>query len=280
VRGRSSFQYHTVHKQVDAVQVYEQTIDAFRPQIVIVRQAANVLDLLEYFARTKRPSSLAEVSATLGWPRSSTFNLLTTLAQRGFLYEPRPRAGYYPSIKWMSLLQGIAETQQLPEELCQAVDEVARNTGETVAIAAPAGANAVLVHVVESPELIRFSAQIGYQMPIHTTAGGRALLAQYSARERASVLKKAKFLEYAHRSLTSIEQVELELKRAAARGWHENIEGYSADMVGVALPVQLKDRPLAIVVGGPLHRMRRRTDQIATTLRRALKRYLTSVTVK
>lgn len=53
-----------------------------------VKQAANVLDLLEFFARHKRPATLAEVAKAMEWPRSSTFNLLGTLASRGFLYEP------------------------------------------------------------------------------------------------------------------------------------------------------------------------------------------------
>ena len=67
---------------------------------MIVRQAANVLEILEYFARTKRPATLAELASHFGWPRSSTFNLLTTLTEKGYLYEPRPRAGYYPTPRW------------------------------------------------------------------------------------------------------------------------------------------------------------------------------------
>jgi IclR family acetate operon transcriptional repressor len=239
---------------------------------MIVRQAANVLDLLEYFARVKNPSTLATVSAAMGWPRSSTFNLLTTLAQRGFLYEPRPRAGFYPSPRWISLLQGIAETELLPEDLCKAVDEVAKATGETVAITAPAGTNAVFLYIVESPAVIRFSAEVGYQVPIHATSSGRALLAQYSSLERASVLRKVRFDKYPSRSLTSAEQVEAEIKRAATRGWHENIGGHTADLTGVALPVGLPDRRLSIVVGGPTRRMRQRIPQIATILKRVLKR--------
>ena len=62
-----------------------------------VHQAAKILDLLEYFARTQKPATLAQLSQDLGWPRSSTFSLLQALAERGFLYEPRARAGYYPS---------------------------------------------------------------------------------------------------------------------------------------------------------------------------------------
>ncbi len=241
---------------------------------MIVRQAANVLDLLEYFAKTRKPANLAEISAALGWPRSSTFNLLTTLAQRGFLYEPRPRAGYYPTSRWMSLLQHIAEAQLLPDELRRAVDEVASATGETTAIAAPAGANAVLLYVVESEAVVRFTAEVGYQLPIHATSAGRALLAQYSASERMSLLKKIRFEKYADRSVMNAKDVEAEIKRAVTRGWHENIEGYATDLVGVAMPIALPDRYLSIVVGGPSNRMRPRIPQIAATLKRELKRHM------
>jgi IclR family acetate operon transcriptional repressor len=238
---------------------------------MIVRQAAHVLDLLEYFVESKAPANLAEVSAAMGWPRSSTFNLLSTLAQRGFLYEPRPRGGYYPSPKWLSLLQVIADTELLPADLRTAVEDVASATGETVAVVAPAGTNVVFLYVIESSAAVRFSVQIGDQMPMQSTACGRALLAQYSARERQLLLKRIKF-DKQSRSVASADQVEMEIKRALMRGWHENVGGYAADLSGVALPVGLLARRLSLVVAGPTQRIRPRIPQLAALLKRALKR--------
>src|SRR5579864_678366 len=110
---------------------------------MIVRQAAYVLDVLEYFAQSKRPATLAEVADHFGWPRSSTFNLLTTLSEKGYLYEPRPRAGYYPTPKWLAMARMIAEVEPLPAWTHVLVVELSAQTGETVAIAAPAGTMAV-----------------------------------------------------------------------------------------------------------------------------------------
>lgn len=242
---------------------------------MIVRQAENVLQLLEHFAKVKQPLSLADIAEAMEWPRSSTFNLLTTLEHHGFLYQPRPRKGYYPTPRWMSLLKGISETELLPDEICRATQDVASETGETAAVAAPAGTNAVLLYVVESAAPVRFSAEVGYQVPIHATSTGRALLAQYTSSERASVLKKVNFVKYSHRSLMSADQVEAEIKRAVKRGWHENIEGHSVDLIGVAMPVALPDRCLSLVVGGPSSRMRQRVPQIAAILKRQLQRHLT-----
>jgi IclR family acetate operon transcriptional repressor len=239
---------------------------------MIVRQAANVLDLLEYFAKTRRAASMAELSSSLGWPRSSTFNVLTTLAQRGYLYEPRPHV-FYPTPRWMSVLQSICEAEVLPEVLCTAVDNLAVETGETVAVAGSVGVNSIYLYVAESAATIRYSAPVGTQMPIHATAVGRALLAQYSPAERLSLLKKVSvFEQYPNRwAPRNAEDVEADIKRAVTRGWHENVGGMSTDHTGIAIPAALVGRRLAIVVAGPTGRMRKRVAEIAASIRRAIK---------
>lgn len=240
---------------------------------MIVRQAANVLDLLEYFAQVKKASNLAEISAALDWPRSSTFNLLTTLAQRGFLYEPKPRGGYYPTPRWSALLKQITEADLLPEALCSAVDEIAEATGETVAIAAPSGTQAVFLYVVESQSSVRFAAHVGHQVPIHATASGRALLEQFTPREREALLKKVAFEKYTRQSLTTTAAVQAEIRRAVARGWHENVEGHASDLIGIALPVTFGERRLALLVGGPTSRLQKKIAQTAAIIKKMIKRH-------
>jgi IclR family transcriptional regulator, acetate operon repressor len=160
---------------------------------MIVRQAANVLDLLEFFVRRRQPATLSEIADSLGWPRSSTFNLIQTLVDRGYLYEPRPRSGYYPSPRWLSLAQHVAAAEPLPEFAPALVGELSAETGETAAIGAPAGINAIFVDVHESPAVVRYFAQVGHRLPIHATSTGRALLAQYTREERFALYRRVKF---------------------------------------------------------------------------------------
>jgi len=81
---------------------------------MIVRQAANVLEIMEFFAQVRKPATLAEIADHFGWPRSSTFNLLATLSEKGYLYEPRPRAGFYPTPRWLAMARMISEVEPLP----------------------------------------------------------------------------------------------------------------------------------------------------------------------
>ncbi|QCI65297.1 IclR family transcriptional regulator [Phreatobacter stygius] len=240
---------------------------------MLVKQAANVLEILEYFAKRRRPATLSEVADELGWPRSSAFNLLGTLADKGFLYEPRTRGGYYPSPRWLSLVQTIADAEPLPEAAYSLVAEIAEETGETTAIGAPAGTSALFIHVVESNSPIRYFAQVGHKLPIHASSTGRAILAQYSRDERYALYRKISFQQYSETTPTSMEAVEAELRRSAERGWHQSLADFSPDLVGVALPLPIQSRRLSLVVAGPMFRCRDRIPETAAALQRAVRRF-------
>jgi IclR family acetate operon transcriptional repressor len=240
---------------------------------MIVRQAAYVLDIFEYFARTQKPATLADVADHFGWPRSSTFNLLTTLAEKGYLYEPRPRAGFYPTPRWMAMARPIAEAEPLPRWTHALITELSAATGETAAIVAPAGVMAVFVDVVESSAPIRYFAQIGHRVPIHAASSGRALLLQYSKEERDALYRKIDFTSYGPTTPVSSEAVELELCQSIARGYCQSFADYSRDLAGVALPLPFGERSLAAVVAGPEFRMRAGITEIAAVMRRAIEAY-------
>ena len=238
-----------------------------------VKQAANVLELLEFFARRQRPATLAELSDELGWPRSSTFNLIGTLADKGYLYEPRPRAGYYPTPRWLVLAREVSEVEPLPAWSRALITSLSSETGETVAIAAPAGVMAVFIDVIESSAAIRYFAHIGHRVPIHATSSGRALLLQYSQDERDSLYRKIEFKQYNPSTPISIDAVEAELSKSVERGYCQSFADYSRDLAGVAVPLPIGERRLSVVVAGPEFRIGDRTAEIAATLKQSVERF-------
>lgn len=240
---------------------------------MLVKQAANVLELLEYFARRKRPATLAEISDDLGWPRSSTFNLVGTLVEKGWLYESRARSGYYPSPRWLTLARTVADAAPLPDAAYALVSEIAEQTGETTAIAALAGTFAMFLHVEESGQSVRYFAQVGDRVPVHASSVGRAILAQHSPEERRAIYRKIKFEPFSDTTPMSVAAIETELKLAAERGYHQSSSEYIADLAGVALSLPIGPRQLSIVVAGPTSRCLERRPLTAATMQRALHRF-------
>jgi DNA-binding IclR family transcriptional regulator len=232
-----------------------------------VKPVSNLLALLEFFAQRQRPATLAEIAEHFAWPRSSTHNLLMTLLGKGYLYEPLARKGYYPSSLWQGVVGAIERAAPLPAAAQSLLDAVAQRTQETAVLAAISAAHALFLAVVESPHAVRYTAQIGKRVPLHATATGRALLAQMPAADRAALLRKADFARYTATTLMSVQAVEDEIARSLHRGWFEGAAEYSQDLGGLALPLQIQGRQLALLLAGPMSRMQGKQAQMAAILR-------------
>jgi len=241
---------------------------------VNVKQAANVLELIEFFAQHRRPATLAEVSKHFDWPRSSTFNLLGTLASRGYLYEPRARGGYYPSPKWLTLLQQIERAEPIPEQFSALLRTLAERTGETAVLAATSGPYAVFVDAVESSHAIRYTASPGKLVPLHVTATGRALLSMLSPADRTSVLRRATFERYTPTTLMSVAAVEKEIQRSLQRGWFEGDAEFTTDLGGFAMPLHMPHRHFALLVAGPMFRIKSRGSELAGIIGEEMRAHL------
>jgi DNA-binding IclR family transcriptional regulator len=239
-----------------------------------VKQAANVLDLIEFFARHGRPATLAEIAKHFDWPRSSTFNLLGTLAARGYLYEPRARGGYYPSPVWGVMLEQVQRAEPIPEQFGALLRALAERTGETAVLAATSGNQALFIDAVESRNAIRYTASPGKLIPLHVTATGRALLSQLAPADRSSVLRRATFERYTPTTLMSVAAVEKEIQRSVQRGWFEGNAEYTADLGGVALPLMLPHRHFALLVAGPMYRVKSRGKELAEVMRKEAAQHL------
>lgn len=237
-----------------------------------VKQILNVLDLIEFFARTKKPASLAEIQSQFGWPRSSAYNILNTLIERGYVYEADRPGGYFPTPMLARMGEAIVSADCLNERLAELLVDLSEMTGETAILAGPAGRYFLCLDLRESSAAIRYSSHVGRRIPIHASASGRALLSLYSAAERAGVLGRIVY-EAGTNAPMNRSEVEAEIASSLQRGWFQSINEYNADLAAISLPVVVDDRRLAFVVAGPVFRLGDKCADVAGILRHLIGRY-------
>lgn len=235
-----------------------------------VRQIGNLLALLEFFAERREPATLAEVVRHFGWPRSSAHNILSTLVDAGYLYEPRARGGFYPSSRWLQLAEAFSEGEPIPEALRNIIREAGRETGETIWISAPSGLFAVFLDVVESSAAVRYAAQLGNRSPIHVTATGQALLSQMPDRDRDVLLRKTTYGHWGPNAAKSVDEVREQIAAGRKKGYFASSSTYSPDLGGVAVPVVLGNRTYAVTVAGPLYRVADKFEENARKIYAAI----------
>lgn len=239
-----------------------------------VKQIANLFELMDFFVRAKRPLSARDIVEEFSWPRSSVFNMISTMVDCGYLYQPVARGGYYPTNRWMDLARAFADAQPLPESVHTLLVELMNQTGETLVLAAPEGTQIVLLDVVEPQAVIRYTATVGQRLPIHVTSAGRAILSQYSPAERSSVLKRISYERFEKGSFMTPEAVEQDIQKSAANGWYVNLESYAHGLAGIAVPFPFCNRRNAIVLGAPVSRVEQRVDELGRVLRDSVARFL------
>jgi len=230
-----------------------------------VSQVENVLALFELFAREKAPRTLTAVAQQLAMPKSSAFNLIHTLLERGFLYETRRRGGYYPTRRLLDLATRIAEGDPFLQSIHGTLESLAAETGETALLAVREHYDVTYVDVVESSSAIRYSAKVGDRRPLHTASSGKAILAALEPKERATVLIA---LEAAGRGISEA-ALGVEIEAALRRGWSEDRAKTAPDVMGIGVPLICGERRFGLAVAGPIYRMEDRRQDLAASLRRA-----------
>lgn len=240
---------------------------------MIVRQVANALKMIEYFAQRKEPLTLAELVEEFQWPRSSTFNLVTTFVENGYMYEPGPRGKYYPTPKWLAMANAIDEAEAIPESLYALIRNLVKSSGETVFIGAFSGTHAVIIAAIESDAELRYSAFVGKKLPILDTATGRAILAQCSEEERLSVVKRVNRERGKAPVDDRLKYVEADIAEGLKRGWFQVLKTYTPDIGGVSIPLDLHGRKLSITIAGPVFRIENRVKSLGKQLKEAVSRY-------
>lgn len=223
-----------------------------------VSQAENVLALFELFARERTPRTLTALAEQLGMPKSSTFNLIHTLLDRGFLYETRRRGGYYPTRRLLELANGIAEGDPFLQRIHSHLGALAADTGETALLAVREHLDVIYVDVKECSSPIRYTAKVGDRRPVWTASSGKAILTSLTAKERGMILQAL--------NMPAAGELSEELEASRLRGWCEDRAKTAPDVMGIGVPLVCGDRHFGLAVAGPIYRMQERRDALARTL--------------
>ena len=225
----------------------------------LVKSASRTLHVFEAFADAKCGMSLAELARALDIPRSSCLALLRTFLSRGYLYQVGAN-GYYPTRKLYDMAEVIARHDPLLARVLPVATALRDKTKETVILGKRYGEQVVYLAVIESEQQIRYSAHPGDFKPLHGTASGKVLLAALSEKERTHLLQSLPLPRITQRTITTPGGLEDDLRTGMARGW-QYVEGENVpDVAAVAAPVALNGEVYALVVTGPIHRMKELVD--------------------
>lgn len=203
------------------------------------KSAARVVDIIELLAESKKPLTLAEIGGRLSLPKSSCFDIVYTLAERGLLeIEQGTQKTFRLGIKLFSLGSKVLEQTELTEVARPFLYRLARDTGETVYLAVEDKGEIIYVDKVESDNPIRSTLSVGSRNAMHITALGKALLAAWPAERIRKALGCEPFFAPTARSIKDYKVLEKELSITRLRGYAVDDREGGDFMRCVAAPIR------------------------------------------
>jgi DNA-binding IclR family transcriptional regulator len=204
-----------------------------------VKSAVRVLEILELLARAQKPLSLKTIVGELGYPKSSTFNLLATLVSRAYVTRDdsetyRIHEAFRNGPGWSSGrdAQLIATAQPIMDALRDAEGEtvflgVRRKDGRIKALAKSV-----------SHQSVRFDSDLTGSDSSFCTAMGRVLLAYWRPEKTAAYLARERIVQVTPHTVIDRLQIRRIIGAARENGYAVSDEEAVLGGSGVAAPVR------------------------------------------
>ena len=137
------------------------------------------LQILELLGR-RRGVRVMDVADHLGVARSTAHRLLTALLRREFVVQDAAKI-YHRGPAFYASGFGFDRTPVIRAAVRPQLENLAKRVDETCHLVVLEGNGARFIDAVESGQVLRVGSRTGMLLPAHTTAAGKALLAELSA---------------------------------------------------------------------------------------------------
>src|SRR5689334_1376417 len=221
------------------------------------------LDVLECLAQYGRPMSAQDVAKICSMSRPTAYRLLTTLMSRGFV-RTDGNYNYLLGTKLLSLGKIVLESIDLQELARPHLHNLCSLSNETANLSIVDGAELLYIGKEESPEnaqtpvFVQLRSKVGTRITLHSSAMGKAIMANLPAEEYQALLAQTLPLKPSTaNTITSLDTLNYELERIRQHGYAIDDREVDDGTRCVAAPVfdSTGHVVAAMSIAGPAYRL-------------------------
>jgi DNA-binding IclR family transcriptional regulator len=242
----------------------------------VVKSAVRVIEVLEFFDRTRAPAHVGLVAAALKFPQSSTSALLRSLVKIGYLrYDPRART-YFPTERVPLLGNWIARPLFRGGPLLNMMDHLAGRSGFAVTLARRNGNQAQYVHLADPRGVAPADIAIGASVPLPLCAVGQILLGELTDEEVRRLIHRLNAEALSSRDIVRTPDLIARLADVRQRGYAVMVDSLHA-VVAVRLPNEPSTTPLVIGIIGRSDTLAGKAPALLSMVRQEISAWLKPV---
>lgn len=222
-------------------------------EVASVRKA---LAILCAFTPETPSLTLSDLSRVLKIPKSTAFNLLSTLQCFNFVSLDPLTKHYRLGRRMFELGTLFSRRSDLVACATPHLRHLSERTKETVKLGVLADAKALVITAIESPLILHTRGDEGRLASLHCTSLGKALLALLSEDEMRDLIARAGLMPSTLRTVTSLGQLEREIAEIKSRGYSVDLEENEEGVCCLGAPVigAAGSERASISISGPASR--------------------------
>lgn len=198
---------------------------------------------------------IAEMADVVGFSRSTTHRYMTTLAELGYLVQEKDSRRYRIGPRSADIGLAALECARLRDHQ-DLIRRLRGRSGCTATIAALSGARALIADVAHSRRAgqgeLMLSLRVGMQLPLHSTALGKALLSAMPAEQRRETIMSMTLAKTTSATIGSKRALAGEAEAVEQVGFALEQDEHRPRLLGLAAPVAVDQAP-PIAIGIALH---------------------------
>lgn len=203
------------------------------------RSAARVVDILELIADSEKALGITEISNSLDIPKSSTFDIVYTLVEKGFLEVADERLRTFRlGLKIFTIGAAFLRKGSLIQIARPYLEKVMQETQDTVFLAVENNGEMVYLDKVEAvTHGIKPTATLGSTNPMSITALGRAILSTYTPEKVKEIVGEDPLVTKTKYSINNYTDLIKELEATRERGYAVDGRESQEEICCVAAPI-------------------------------------------
>jgi DNA-binding IclR family transcriptional regulator len=194
------------------------------------------LRLLQLFSESPLGLTAKQVAGRSRLPVSTVHRFLVNLEGTGFL-NCGGDGVYRLGIACFAIGQAALGQLDIRQVSLPYLQELNRQTRETIHLTVRHGLSAVYVEKLDSPEQLRIYSRIGAAVPLYCTAVGKVMLAYMPDEERERVLPQLALKRLTPNTAGSLQELRAELYRVRKNGYACDLEEHELHIRCVAAPI-------------------------------------------
>jgi IclR family transcriptional regulator, KDG regulon repressor len=229
----------------------------------VVRALDRGCRLINLLVEREDPVTLQEISEALGIPRSTTYELVYTLAQHGFVETVDADQGRNSMVSLgLRLFEAggaYANRVSFIDEAQKVAEDAAAELQEVVQVAVLDGDHVVWVARAESPGAsgVRIVSSVGGREPVHVSGLGKCLLAALPIHDARRRLGDGPLERFTPNTIQDVDEFLQQLESVRRDGYAVDDEESLVGVRCVAVPVRSADgvTTAALSTSAPIFRL-------------------------